>query len=215
MLLDSNTLNVGGGMLQPRNGLPREDQLQLLWLHNAMAQWLPAPGETHRIWKLVAMHHPPHTPRGCACRAFGKCIGGHGDELGLREQLNKVFEDHEPPDLVLAAHNHLYARSHPLDAAGNPTRGKGGVRYIVTGGGGAPLYAVTGRDNRWAKTLEIYHFLYLRLTPAAAFFWVIDAGGHVRDSGCFEKGSSIDHPLSSDFNYDDALPPRCEPPPSS
>lgn len=175
-----------------------------------MSQWLPAPGETHRIWKFVVMHHPPHTPRSCACRIFGKCIGGHGDEPRLREQLRKSLEDLEPPDVMIAAHNHIYARSHPLDPAGQPvTTGKGGVRHFVTGGGGAPLYAIKGEDSRFPKALSMYHFVYLRLTATAAFYWAIDAGGSVRDSGCFEKGSNVDHPLSPTFNYDDSLPPRC------
>jgi hypothetical protein len=206
MLLDSNTLKISSSVLPD----PREDQLQLLWFRNAMAQWVPAPGETHRVWKLVGLHHPPHSPSACACRAFGKCVGGHTDQLGLREQLDKALEDMEPPDLVLAAHNHIYARSHPLDRSGAPvTSGKGGVRYFISGGGGAPLYAIQSKDARWAKTAAVYHFIYFRLTPSAAFFWMIDAGGRVKDSGCFEKGSNVDHPLSPDFNYDDALPPRC------
>jgi hypothetical protein len=212
MLLDSNTLDVTGGMLQARNGQKREDELQLLWYRNAMAQWLPAPGEGHRLWKIAAMHHAPHTPRGCACRVFGKCIGGHGDQRGLQAQLTRAVEDMEPPDIVLGAHNHLYARSHPLDAQGRPvTSGRGGVRYFVTGGGGAPLYAVQRPDERWASAQSVYHFIYFRLTANSAFFWTIDAGGNVRDSGCFEKGSSVDHPLAADFNYDDALPARCAP----
>jgi hypothetical protein len=210
MVLDSNTLDVDGGILGEKDGRRREDELQLLWLRNAMAQWLPAPGETHRIWKLVVMHHPPYTPRSCACRIFGRCVGGHGDEVRLREQLRKTLEDLEPPDLMFAAHNHIYARSHPLDPAGQPvTTGKGGVRHFVTGGGGAPLYAIKEADPRFPKALTIYHFVYLRLTASAAFYWTIDAGGQVRDSGCFEKGSNVDHPLSPNFGYDDALPPRC------
>jgi len=104
----------------------------------------------------------------------------------------------------------LYARSHPLDASGKPvTSGKGAVRYFVTGGGGAPLYAIDKPDPRFAKAQTMYHFLYLRLTATTAFFWAMDAGGHVRDSGCFEKGSNVDHPLSPNFQYDDALPPQC------
>ena len=155
----------------------REDELQLLWFRNAMSQWLPAPGESHRIWKIVAVHHPPYTPRSCACRIFGKCIGGHGDEPGLRDQLARTLEDLEPPDLMFTAHNHIYARSRPLDASGHTvTTGKGGVRYFVTGGGGGPLYALKGEDARFAAALNVYHFVYLRLTPAAAFYWAIDAG---------------------------------------
>ena len=210
MVLDTNTLDVEGGILEKREGLKREDQLQLLWLRNAMSQWLPAPGESHGIWKIMAMHHAPNTPRACACRVLGQCIGGHGDSTGLRDQLNRALEDIEPPDLVVAAHNHIYARSHPLDRSGKPvTTGTGGVRYFVTGGGGAPLYDVHGEDSRFPKALTTYHFVYLRLTAAAAYYWTIDAGGRVRDSGCFEKGSNVDHALSANFSYDDSLPPRC------
>ncbi len=210
MVLDTNTLDVEGGMLAKRDGPKREDQLQLVWLRNAMSQWLPAPGESHGIWKIMAMHHAPKTPRACACRVLGQCIGGHGDSTGLQEQLDSALEDLEPPDLVVAAHNHIYARSHPLDRSGKPvTSGTGGVRHFVTGGGGAPVYAVHGKDARFPKALTTYHFVYLRLTASAAYYWTIDAGGRVRDSGCFEKGSNVDHPLSANFAYDDSLPPRC------
>jgi hypothetical protein len=175
-----------------------------------MSQWLPAPGERHRIWKILALHHPPFTPRSCACRIFGKCIGGHGDEPRLRDQLTKTLGDLEPPDMVFAAHNHIYARSHPLDRSARPvTTGQGGVRHFVTGGGGGPLYAIKEDDPRFPRALNIYHFVYLRLTADSAFYWAIDAGGKVRDSGCFEKGSNVDHPLAADFAYDDSLPPRC------
>jgi hypothetical protein len=207
IVLDSNTLNVTHGELVSTPDKPREDQLQLLFFRNALAQWLPAPGETHRIWKIVTMHHPPYTPRGCVCRLFGRCVGGHSDEPELAKQLTEAWEDLEPPDIVLTAHNHAYARSHPLDKNGTPvTTGKGGVRYFVSGGGGAPLYAIDSKDPHFAKALAIYHFMYWRLTSSAAFFWVIDGRGQVRDSGCFEKGSNVDRPLAPEFRYDDTLP---------
>ncbi len=210
IVLDSNTLDVDSGLLGEREGHRREDQLQLLWFRNAMEQWLPAPGEKHQIWKILAMHHPPYTPRACVCRMFGECLGGHGDQVGLRDQLNQALEDLEPPDLVFTAHNHIYARSRPLDRSGRPLKtGTGGVRYFVTGGGGGPLYAIKKKDPRFPKSANIYHFVYLRLTADSAYFWTIDAGGKVRDSGCFEKGSNVDHPLAADFSYSDSLPPRC------
>lgn len=165
-------------------------------------------GESSELWHTAVGGGA--LPRSCACRILGKCLGGHGDQPGLREQLRKTLEDLEPPDLVFGAHNHIYARSHPLDPAGKPvTTGKGGVRHFVTGGGGAPLYALEGEDPRFPRALKMYHFVYLRLTATTAFYWAIDAGGCVRDSGCFEKGSNVDRPLSSNFSYDDALPPRC------
>jgi hypothetical protein len=210
-VLDSNTLDVAGGLLAGGEGRRREDQLQLLWLRSAME--LPAPGETHRIWKILAMHHAPRTPRACVCRILGKCLGGHGDQEGLDAQLDKALEDLDPPDLVFAAHNHIYARSLPLDRDGRAvTTGTGGVRYFVTGGGGGPLYSVKEKDARFPVSLNAYHFVYVRLTATSAFFWTIDAGGKVRDSGCFDKGSNVDRPLAPSFRYSDSLPPRCSVP---
>jgi len=141
---------------------------------------------------------------------FGECFGGHGDQTGLRDQLSKALEDLEPPDLFFTAHNHIYARSLPLDRDGRPvTSGTGGVRYFVTGGGGGPLYAIKKKDPRFPKASNVYHFVYLRLTADSAFFWTIDAGGKVRDSGCFDKGSNVDRPLATTFSYADSLPLRC------
>jgi hypothetical protein len=212
LVLDSNTLRVDGGLLGPGGGAPaREDRLQLLWLRNALGAHRPAARGGTAPWKILAMHHPPHSPRACACRVFGKCLGGHGDEAGLREQFRGALQGVAPPDLMMTAHNHIYARSHPLDDGGRPvTAGADrAIRYFVTGGGGAPLYDVHAPDPRFAKALTTHHFVYLRLTATSAFFWAMDAGGKVKDSGCFEKGSNLTHPLRADFAYDDALPPRC------
>jgi hypothetical protein len=210
IVLDSNTLGVAGGVLEKT---PREDRRQLVWLRNAMAQCPPAPGEGHRIWKILAMHHPPYTPRSCLCRLFGHCLGGHADETLLQEQLREALEGLEPPDIVMTAHNHIYARSLPLNGAGQPIKDpeERGIRYFVSGGGGGPLYALKGPDARFAKAITMYHFLYFRLTASSAFYWALDAGARTRDSGCFEKGSGVDHPLSPSLNYDDPLPPRCAP----
>jgi hypothetical protein len=209
--LDSNTLRVADGMLEG-GAKPREDQLQLLFLRSALAQWRPRAKEA-APWRILMMHHPPYTPRGCVCRLFGACVAPHTDEPGLAKQLRDAWEDLEPPDLVMTAHNHAYARSHPLDAAGTPVKaGTGGVRYFVSGGGGAPLYAIDQKDARFAKAFTAYHFVYFRLTQSAAFFWVIDGVGKVRDSGCFRKGSNVDHALRPEFRYDDPLPAQCEAP---
>ncbi len=164
MVLDSNTLDVEGSVLAPRPDRKREDQLQLLWLRNAMSQWVPAPDDKRGVWKILAMHHPPFTPRSCACRVLGKCIGGHGDETALHDQLQKTLEDLPPPDLMLTAHNHIYARSHPLDAQGKPaTGGKPGVRYFVTAAVAAPGLR---RPRRGPALSEDVQHLPLHLSPA-------------------------------------------------
>jgi hypothetical protein len=200
LVADSNTLDVFGGRIPAAAGAdkPRADRLQLLWMEN---QLRTAPGDA---WTIMAMHHPPFTPNGCAFKLLGRCVGGHGDEEGLQKQLTSVFglggEGARAPDLMMTAHNHFYARTHALDASGYPApAGTSAVRYFVTGGGGAPLYRMLPLHARWAKGGAFYHFVYLRLQKETAFFWTIDDRGRVRDSGCFKKGDTIDGTVDADY----------------
>jgi hypothetical protein len=146
------------------------------------------------------MHHPPYSPRGCVFRLFGRCIGGHEDEPGLQRQLRaawgatgKVDRSNGPhaPDMVFAAHNHFYARTRSLDGLGYPTTGAG-VRYFVTGGGGAPLYRVQPLHARYATGQATHHFTYVRLQKDVAYLWAIDDRGRVKDSACFRRGEGLD-----------------------
>ena len=93
-------------------------------------------------WTVVAMHHPVYSPG-----------DGHGSEPGFRPGLPRLFRK-RGVDLVLQGHDHLYAVTKPLK----------GIRYVVTGGGGAGLYGCT--DQPWsAKCAERHHFLYVSATP--------------------------------------------------
>jgi hypothetical protein len=201
LVADSNTLDVLGGNLPPPAGSAprRTDALQLLWMEN---QLRTAP---EGAWTLTVMHHPAFSPRGCVFRLLGKCIGGHDDEEGLKAQLRVVWgaaEDERSngphhPDLVFSGHNHFYARTRSLDGLGYPATQPGsGVRYFVTGGGGAPLYRQQPLHARYARGGSFHHFTYLRLTADTAFFWAIDHGGKVRDSACFRKGEVLDRCLA-------------------
>lgn len=87
-------------------------------------------------WTVVSFHHPVFTP------------GPHGNTPGF-ESLPRLFRK-KGVDLVLNAHDHLYA-SMPA---------KRRVRYVVTGGGGAGLYACE-RPERAEVCVEKHHFLYV------------------------------------------------------
>src|SRR5205814_138584 len=163
---------------------------QLLWMEN---QLRTAPAGA---WTFTVMHHPAFSPRGCVFRFLGHCVGGHDDEAGLKAQLQGAWgpaaDDRANglyhPDFVVTAHNHFYARTRALDGLGYPTRQDGaGVRYFVTGGGGAPLYRQQPLHSRYAVGGSFHHFVYMRLQPGTAFFWAIDETGHVRDSGCLHR----------------------------
>jgi predicted phosphodiesterase len=71
---------------------------------------------TDRLWKIVFFHTPPYSS------------GRHGGRASVRDALGPLFAQHGV-DLVFNGHDHDYERSVVGD-----------VTYIVTGGGGAPLY---------------------------------------------------------------------------
>jgi hypothetical protein len=181
----------------------RWDHLQALWLENQL-RTTPA-----GAWRITVLHHPPWSPRGCAFKALGKCVGGHADDEAVMRALAATYVRQDAargiavhaehrPDLVIGSHNHFYARSKPIDPAGYPTAEPGqGVRYFVTGGGGAPLYRLMPLHARFAAAGSYHHFLYLRLRGDQAFHWTIDVRGKVRDGGCFVRGESVDRCITS------------------
>ncbi len=91
--------------------------------------------EAGDLWTVVVMHHPVYSPG-----------TGHGSTPGF-ETLPRMFA-RRGVDLVLSGHDHLYAVSKPLR----------GIRYVVTGGGGAGLY---GCRAAWfsARCVPRHHFL--------------------------------------------------------
>ncbi len=90
--------------------LAGEDEEQVTWLKAQLA----AAAEAHLF---VILHHPPFS------------LGAYqpGD-LTVRRRLHPLFQQH-PIDAVFCGHDHSYYRL-PRD----------GVTYVITAGGGAPLY---------------------------------------------------------------------------
>lgn len=85
---------------------------QYAWLENDLAA-------SSARWKIVMLHYPPYSS------------GLHSAEAGVvkvRKLLAPMFERYGV-DLVISGHDHDYERSVV-----------NGVTYIVSGGGGAPLY---------------------------------------------------------------------------
>ncbi len=72
--------------------------------------------KTHPAHLFVFFHVPPYS------------IGSHGSDLEVRRQLCPLFIRYGV-DVVFNGHDHNYYRTR-----------RDGVTYIVTGGGGAPLY---------------------------------------------------------------------------
>jgi hypothetical protein len=74
-------------------------------------------------------------------------------------------------DLVLNGHDHLYERSQ-----------KNGVYYVVTGGGGAPLYNINSVENPYQQmAMSVNHYVTLDVERTAMTLTAIDADGKTID----------------------------------
>ena len=72
---------------------------------------------------FVVMHHPPFS------------VSLHGGQRDLRERWTPLFERYQVA-AVFSGHDHVYSRAE-----------KNGIRYFVSGGGGAPLYPRAPRPS--------------------------------------------------------------------
>jgi MYXO-CTERM domain-containing protein len=111
----------------------------------AQAQWLRAEleradAETGLAHRFVVTHHAPFSS------------GPHGPNRAfLRAGMVDVLSQHKV-DLLMAGHDHIYERG-----AAN------GIKYIISGGAGAPLYAPDKAQPGSGKALSIHHFVEVRV----------------------------------------------------
>jgi hypothetical protein len=171
-VLDSNTL----AGTQSKTPL-RPDRAQVDWLERAL-------GASRARWKILAMHHPPHSPT--AKNGFLGFGDGRVPEVALKNQLEPILTRH-PVDAVLAAHNHFYARMFP----------QAGVRYFVSGGGGRRVYGFQPAPGYLATGGAYLHFIYVRITRDRFEYYVVDSRGRSRDAAWFGKGDQADRMLPS------------------
>jgi len=172
--LDSNTLRTSQSKLSPL----QTDIPQVEWLDRALAA-------SNARWKMVIMHHPIHSPSVPLKYFLFVPIGeGHSRELLLEQQIGGILKKHNV-DVVLAGHNHFYARMVPQD----------GIRYFVSGGGGRSAYDFKDQPGYVVTGGGFYHFLYVRLTRDRFEYYCVDRDGRARDGGWWAKGDAADHPF--------------------
>ena len=110
-------------------------------------------------WKFVMTHHPAYSS------------GSHGSDANVDAYLVPLFESYRV-DAVFHGHDHLYERSL-----------KNGVNYFVSGGGGAPLYAVNSTYNPYQKyALSTYHYLTVDISGSTATIQAHSTSGTVFDA---------------------------------
>ena len=90
-----------------------------------------------------------------------------------------ILERHHV-DVVFAGHEHNYQRAHPR-RNGEFVESGPGTTYIVTGGGGAPLYET--RDDRiLAAKRAAYHYVRAEVSGLHLRLSALDANGELIDS---------------------------------
>ncbi len=159
--------------------VPWETGDDVTWIQEELARAEAEAGLAHRI---VVMHHGPSSS------------GPHGPNETLRRmKINELFRN-KKVDLVLAGHDHFYERG-DLD----------GVKYLITGGAGAPLYPPKRRLQ--AATLAIessHHFVEVSVAGPKISFVARRADGSTLEACDVEKAG---------FTCQTALPlPRRDPP---
>ncbi len=105
-----------------------------------------AAADGHYDFIFVFFHRPPYT-----------CGTEHGNDTQTQTYLCPLFVEHNVA-IVFNGHNHDYERNY-VD----------GVYYIVTGGGGAPLYGVS--PESWTIYAEsCYHFCLIDVNGDSLHF---------------------------------------------
>jgi acid phosphatase type 7 len=136
------------------------------WLERALAQ---ADGESGLVWRIAVVHHSPWSS------------GPHGGNAALLDaNIPELLGDHHV-DLLLAGHDHIYERG---DA--------GRLKYVISGGGGAPLYPVGNPTSTTRKAESAYHYVELTLTGDALHLVAHRLDGTTLDSCGFAKGGIWD-----------------------
>lgn len=147
---------------------------QTAWLERELIAARQDPAVHH---VFVIMHHPPFS------------ISVHGGSLDLRERWTPLFEKYQV-SAVFSGHDHVYERAE-----------SGGIRYFVSGGGGAPLYP--RRPNPSPVDLEAVK----KFERAFHFLRVTVTGSRVEVTGVRTDGTVIETTA-----WADSAPPVVAPP---
>lgn len=125
-------------------------------------RWLRSTLETETAKEpafiIVSFHHTAYS------------FGFHGDHKYIKEYIVPVLEEFEV-DVVLNAHDHAYQRIE-----------RNGITYLVTAGGGAPLYSLGEGDETLIAAARAHHFVLVQYHNGVLRFESIDVEGQLIDS---------------------------------
>lgn len=131
--------------------------------HRAQEEWLRKDLAAHQgaKWRVVFFHHTVHTCVSIPSRRIASAVLAKRLEPILRAQ--KV-------QLVVNGHDHNYQRHE-----------SNGITYIVSGGGGAPLYDLNPDTPYVKKAKKAYHHCEVTVNRDAMLFRVVEPDGTVID----------------------------------
>jgi hypothetical protein len=144
------------------------------WQSGEERQWLErelgrADSEPGLVWRIIVVHHGPWSsgPHG----GNPKLLAAHLPELFVRHKV----------DLVLSGHDHIYERGTSE-----------GVKYLVSGGGGAPLYPIAQRAPTASMAETAYHFIEVVANANSMRIVTHRVDGAILETCGFEKGPAWD-----------------------
>ena len=130
------------------------------------ARWLESDlAQTQQPWKIVFFHVPPHSS------------GEHGGDERIRDALEPILKKYQV-DVVFNGHDHDYERLMTNS-----------IVYIVTGGGGAPLYRQVLTDPASAYFTSTLHSVLVNVDGLQLNLTGVRADGARFDEFTLKKAS--------------------------
>jgi len=142
-------------VLDSEEGRGKIVEEQWAWMEDVLSS-------SNEPFKLVFIHRPLFPPIDSMKR--GRAMDRY---IGERDNLHRLFVK-TGVRMVFAGDDHRYDR-----------RQKGGIHYIITGGGGSPIYALKDRGG-------YFHYVWVSMEPGKVKGEVIDLEGQMRDQFVIE-----------------------------
>jgi predicted phosphodiesterase len=133
------------------------------------AELTKADAEPNLVWRVVVLHQGLWSS------------GPHGNNPRLSDaNITDVFRAHHV-DLILSGHDHIYERGE-----------SNGLKYVVSGGGGAPLYEIAKKLPTTKKVESTFHFIETKVDGDKIAMTVRRSDGSLLESCGFQKGKPWD-----------------------
>ena len=136
------------------------------WLEQELTS---ADGEAGLTWRVAVVHHGPWS------------AGPHGSSPTLAPaRIPQLLAQHKI-DLVVSGHDHIYERGDAM-----------GIRYVVSGGGGAPVYRDIKPLASTRKVEATHHFVEVTVTSDAVKLATKRSDGSLLEKCGFTKKAGWD-----------------------